>query len=356
MPIKPLRTNSTQYTVYDFLQAWKRKSIRVNKKYQRSDQVWRDTARSYLVETVLLNYPIPKLALHLVDDGQHEPYKDIVDGQQRSAALRDFFNNKFPLADVVERTELIGKYYKTLIPSQQRQFRTYQLGVDEFLDADDNQIREVFRRINSYTVPLNAEEQRHAEFQGRFKWFINKLRPECGSVLINLGTLSEHAVIRMGDAKLLAEVCHAVINGIHSARKDDLKEMYEAYENHLPEGLGLDKRLRAAFQVLSQWTWLAETVLIEKQFQVYSLLLAIMHAQQAVPTLNNLRHRSRDTSIDDSAAKTSILRLDRALLAGEDADKKYQAFVEASAKGTNGKGHREQRFTFYFDAITRSNP
>ena len=41
--------------------------------------------------------------------------------------------------------------------------------------ATPDQIRETFRRINSYTVPLNPEEHRHAVFQGDFKWFMHDL-------------------------------------------------------------------------------------------------------------------------------------------------------------------------------------
>ena len=42
----------------------------------------------------------------------------------------------------------------------------YQIGVKE------EEVREAFRRMNANNVPLNAEEQRNAQYQGEFKWFI----------------------------------------------------------------------------------------------------------------------------------------------------------------------------------------
>ena len=50
-----MKTVTTNYTVQDFISALERKEIRVNRDYQRSDEVWPDAARSYLIETVLLD-------------------------------------------------------------------------------------------------------------------------------------------------------------------------------------------------------------------------------------------------------------------------------------------------------------
>jgi len=44
------------------------------------------------------------------------------------------------------------------------------VGVHHRVAATPAEVREVFRRINSYTVPLNSEEQRHATYQGPFKF------------------------------------------------------------------------------------------------------------------------------------------------------------------------------------------
>lgn len=58
-----MHITSTNYTVADYCQAMSRNEMIVNRKYQRSDKVWPPVARSFLIETILLNYPIPKLSL-----------------------------------------------------------------------------------------------------------------------------------------------------------------------------------------------------------------------------------------------------------------------------------------------------
>jgi hypothetical protein len=75
----------TNYTIADYCAAMQRKEIVVNSDYQRSDKVWPPAARSFLIETILLNYSMPKLSLYQVTDVKsRKTYKEIVDGQQRS--------------------------------------------------------------------------------------------------------------------------------------------------------------------------------------------------------------------------------------------------------------------------------
>jgi hypothetical protein len=187
-----MRTMSTNSTIQDFLAAMGRGEITVNRHYQRSDQVWPDAARSYLIETVLLDFPIPKLSLHQVTDPRTgTSHKELVDGQQRSMALQAYFKNEFRLSSAVENILWRGKSFDDLTLSERTVFQNYQLCLDVFLGAENSQIREVFRRMNSYTVPLNPEEQRHAKFQGAFKWFLHSAALRWNVGLETMGVFSE---------------------------------------------------------------------------------------------------------------------------------------------------------------------
>ncbi len=94
---------ATNTTVAAYCQEMGRNEIIVNKEYQRSDKVWPPVARSYLIETLLLGYPIPKLSLHQVTDiKSKKTLKEIVDGQQRSMAIFDFFHDRLPLSRTLD--------------------------------------------------------------------------------------------------------------------------------------------------------------------------------------------------------------------------------------------------------------
>ena len=162
-----MKVHPTPMTVADYCLGMSRTEIVVNRNYQRSDKVWPSAAKSYLIETMLLGYPVPKLYLYQVLDlRSRKTYKEIVDGQQRSVAIFQFYNDEFRLNDSLETEEISGKIYSELEPEFQSKFLEYSLAIDTFLSATQPEIVESFRRMNSYTIPLNPEEQRHAVYQG----------------------------------------------------------------------------------------------------------------------------------------------------------------------------------------------
>lgn len=73
--------SSTTYTVSDYCASLHRKEVRVNRDYQRSDKVWPPAAQSFLIETILLGYPLPKLSLHQITDIKtRRSVREIIDG------------------------------------------------------------------------------------------------------------------------------------------------------------------------------------------------------------------------------------------------------------------------------------
>jgi hypothetical protein len=91
-----METRATTMTVADYCNAIDRGEIVVNREYQRSDKIWPSDARSFLIETIILGFSMLKISLYSKTDLKtRKPYKEIVDGQQRSAAIRVFYTGKF---------------------------------------------------------------------------------------------------------------------------------------------------------------------------------------------------------------------------------------------------------------------
>lgn len=110
----------TNMTVADYCPAMKRGEIVVNREYQRSDKVWPAIARGYLMETIILGFPIPKLSLYQKTDVKsRKTTKEIVDGQQRSMAILDFWNDDFELPSTLETETIRGKSYSELDKDEQ---------------------------------------------------------------------------------------------------------------------------------------------------------------------------------------------------------------------------------------------
>jgi hypothetical protein len=202
-----MQTVATSFTVSDYCAAMDQNEIVANKEYQRSEEVWPPAARSFLIETILLGYPMPKLYLYQKTDiKSRKTVKEIVDGQQRSKAIHDFYHGRFALAKRTEIEGAVGKRYEELAETLKGQFLNYQIWADLFISVTPSEIRETFRRINSYTVPLNPEERRHARYQGAFKWFVYEMTHKYEEWFLSMGVLTEKQMVRMADTTNLFRV------------------------------------------------------------------------------------------------------------------------------------------------------
>ena len=54
-------------------------------------------------------------------------------------------------------SQFIGQTYHGLTPTARNQFLKYKFAVRN-IDSDDQQIREIFKRINKYSTKLNEQE------------------------------------------------------------------------------------------------------------------------------------------------------------------------------------------------------
>ncbi|EDK72515.1 hypothetical protein TM7_0352 [candidate division TM7 genomosp. GTL1] len=223
-------------SVGDYCKALNDKLITVNEEYQRNAGIWASYARSFFIESILLEYPIPKLFLYSkVDLRSRSTIKEIVDGQQRSHTLQNFYNKKFKLSSKIETDELRGKNYNQLSEEFQSKFISYSLPIDEFRGVQPVEIQDSFRRMNSSNVPLNDEEQRNAKFQGPFKWFIQRVANRFSEPLRAVGILSRRDIIRMGDSRLYSEIIHTILNGFVTTKAAQIDALYKKFNTVFEE-------------------------------------------------------------------------------------------------------------------------
>jgi hypothetical protein len=352
--LRPLtmQTTPTNMTIADYCQAMERNEIKVNREYQRSDKVWPRAARSFLIETILLGFPMPKFALYQVTDlPTRKVIKEVVDGQQRSSAILDFYQNKLRLTRNIETESLKGLTYSKLEPEDQQRFLDYALTIDLFVGSTSDEIREVFRRINSYTVPLSPEEQRHAEFQGKFKWFINRLSRRLDESFSRIGLFGDKQLVRMKDTKLLAEIVHALNNGVQTTSIKALRDLYRDFNASFPDENKIDRQLTQAFDQIIGWTDLHNTAVM-KPHQIYALTLALIHMRTPIDRLEGLYKSPGQKMIDSSVAIPRLTTL--AEMLNRDLDvvpQTFKPFARASSEKTNVRETREVRFVTYCKAL-----
>ncbi|KGM27372.1 DUF262 domain-containing protein [Photorhabdus luminescens] len=143
--------------------------------FQRGE-VWSSAKKKMLIDTILRKWPIPPIHLVKIDDATFE----VLDGQQRLTAIRDFIDNKFsidgniqPLDDEIQ--VLHGKKYKQLNEDIKREFNTYRFIIYEMMDYTAGEPGEIFHRLNQ-SVKLTSSEQRNSlygELRSQTADFVN---------------------------------------------------------------------------------------------------------------------------------------------------------------------------------------
>lgn len=373
-------------TIGDYVSALETKSIRVNPTYQRGGGIWSSRAKSALIETIILGYPMPALFMHqLYDRDTRKPYRDVVDGQQRTEAIALFNSNTLILSTTLSTERLRKCRLRDLEEDDYKAFISYSLPIFLFTDASDADVREAFRRINSHTTVLNAEERRHSRFQGEMKWFVLSLTKEVQGFLVRWNVYSEAKMIRMNDARFVSELLLAYKQGISTVKESHLDTLYELYDNEgsLSDQDVIRERVINAFSVAAGWPWLLATSFV-KPYQLTILLLAIMHANQPVETLNSIAAggvglRSPDEIERRLGERERALEQSDLLVvlggsddddADDDADgtptarpmpqvdprvAKHVEFVAASTAKTNTESARKTRFKSLYEAVARTD-
>ena len=145
----------------------RRSEIDLSPEYQRG-VVWSKDKQQLLMDTILKKMHIPPIYFRVLDSGFYE----CVDGQQRCTAIFDFFDNKYPLSKKYS-PEFAGKYFKELPSNVRDLYDDYEVMVFEINNANDEEIREMFDRLQR-GMPLTAGEKLNAR-SGKMHEFISEL-------------------------------------------------------------------------------------------------------------------------------------------------------------------------------------
>lgn len=181
---------------------YKRGRLNIQPDYQRKF-VWDAKKASLLIESILLDIPIP--IIYLAEDANN--VVNVIDGQQRLTSLFSFIDGTFPdgrkfkLTGLNVFTNLKGKMYKDLDAKYQDKILEYPLRTITFTADSDPELQyEIFSRLNTGSVALNDQELRNCIYRGRFNDLIKELATNTDYLAL-LGLKGPHS--RMKDVELV---------------------------------------------------------------------------------------------------------------------------------------------------------
>lgn len=208
--------------------------------YQRN-KVWNDFARSYLIDSIMRNYPIPPIFMRdKLNLSERKTIREVVDGQQRISAILDFYNNKLSIKKS-QNNELGGKYFNDLSEEEQENFLTYKIIVEKITEKDDSIVYDMFARLNSNSMPLNKQELRNAKFTGEFKVAAYEMSLSYRDMFSKFGIFTNSQLSRMLDVEFISiimleydlgivDITSSVIDKYYQSKNENYSLRNEVFE------------------------------------------------------------------------------------------------------------------------------
>ena len=156
-----MKCESTDLEIETIVNRIKKEDMDLQPDFQRGE-IWTLQKKQKLIDSILRGWKIPPI--HVIHNNQS--IDEVLDGQQRLAAIRDFYDNIICIDGKIlpENSELIqldGMHYRDLPKKWQRQFRQYSIVIIRLTEYQPEEPAELFYRLNQPTA-LTSAEQRNA--------------------------------------------------------------------------------------------------------------------------------------------------------------------------------------------------
>jgi hypothetical protein len=171
-------TEMNREKLQNFYDALKRPGYMDTRPFYQRRQRWDAARQSKLIESLLINIPIPPLFVYEVRPNVYE----VMDGQQRISAIRAFYSNELKLEGLERWPELNGRIYSKL-PERiragiDRRSISWITLLNESAETDEEamELKQLtFERLNTGGVELGPQEIRNSLYHGPFNDMLHRL-------------------------------------------------------------------------------------------------------------------------------------------------------------------------------------
>jgi hypothetical protein len=341
-----------QYSVSDLLTWLEDRSLVLNTNFQRRS-VWTPIAKTYFIDTILRGRPTHKIYVRtLTDVRTKRSFREVVDGQQRLKTIQEFANGQFALGSRAE--EFKGKRYADLDEDDQKEFLSYLVSVEQLFNAGDEEVLDVFHRLNAYGLALNHQELRHGKYQGAFRWSVIEASSRWVVLWERYQVVGLRARVRMADDELMAQLFGVILEGVVDGGQPAMERLYKRYDPGIPPGT-VDKLDQTLDYILNNLSEIMETGL-SRATHFLMLFAAVAHALFGIPQGDMKDHdmppRDARALTDVTAAKGNLGLLADALeMDEEEVPERFVPFRNASAGTTQRIRSRRIRFPVLYRAL-----
>lgn len=236
--MKRFNRHETSWTIATLWEFNMLDKINMSPKYQRNSGVWSQEKQSFLIDSIIKNFPMPPVFLHeFIDQKTGKTKYDVIDGKQRLSSVFRFINNEIAMPEdcsedgycdpIVDGTHF-KDWDEPVFAEIKKSFWQYTLGV-VFIDVDEEEdtINDVFDRLNRNGEPLTAQEFRKAQYNSTPLYNTLQILPSVEPMNALLYRLDK---VRFEDVEFCSELFFSLIEGrAIDSNKNSLDGLYKKY-------------------------------------------------------------------------------------------------------------------------------
>jgi hypothetical protein len=214
-----IRVQTSAFSLRNILDQIDEGSLELAPDFQRG-RVWHADQKSRLVESLLLQIPLPAFYFAEDRDGAFH----VVDGLQRLSTLHDFVRGgRFALRGL-EYLNAEGMRFNELAVQWQRRINNAQLVINVIDPTTPPDVMyDIFKRINTGGTPLNAQEIRHCMSKSRSRNILKRMTHTDEFAQATNG-LTDH--IRMNDREMALRFTAFSVLGLEQYRENPAMEPF----------------------------------------------------------------------------------------------------------------------------------
>lgn len=193
--VRKIRTQAYDKAVSDLVRMIDEKEIILDPDFQR-EYVWDNKKASQLLESIMLNVPIPVVYVSEEEDGTWT----VIDGLQRLNSLYRFFKSKYKISGLDVLKELNKSTVDNLNIKAKRVLKNGLIRIIVITHESHPDIKyDIFMRLNSGSVKLSDQELRNCLYRGSLNQALKDMRIN-NKFFSLLNLKGPHS--RMGDCEL----------------------------------------------------------------------------------------------------------------------------------------------------------
>lgn len=331
-------------------------TLTIKPPYQRKP-VWAARQKCSLIESILLNLPVPEIYIQQTTSPGGDTNYAIVDGQQRVRTVLQFIgsendpgeqeHNKFVLDKLGTDSKWRNLSFAGLSDDEKKAFYGYRFVVRYLSTDSDDEVRDMFRRLNQFLLPLKPQELRNATYQGPFIKLSESLADN--EYWAENRVVKPASIRRMGDVEFVSELLIGALHGPQGGSAtviDEYYKQYEDYEDEFPDQKRIQRLFDESLKTIQLILPDIKTTRWGNRADFYTLFVSLtsLLTTHALPDskVQQLRKELKDFEIEINTR-----------LADEEAkvSKDAIAYVRAVEKGVNDKRRRADRQTALISVI-----